>query len=880
MENKTLMRAKVNVLFAFLCLLLSSCKHAIIVHGAASVDGTVPKEDLSDFVFNSLINRSFSIWLVFFWVVACVFWMYGYNILERFRQRTMSVKVLTILSILAFFFYIGCIPQPLDSQQYGGWFAFPVAMAIGSTAVVVFAIIKRFIYKKKIQEDEHKLPSSFRRQRNLVLLAKVMVWIWCCGWVIYFVAIGVSNKPHVGAELLFRSAVASLDLFWMDIDSSILDVIKSHDVLKGMLVCVSFAAVLCLALLIMSLVMSRLMAYLHLMHISINTSQNHLYVFFGLNEPSKLLANDIYTKDPHSVIVFVENSLAGEAEQDEDKTDGWKNIVGMLTHRRKTFADAGENERRALAIASCDICSLEGENKDIWGNVGLSTIKRLLRKLSSVDGAELHVFFLSEDRDFNVRATAIIANDDLVNAPQYPSVIYCHAHRNGVNRIIEDMGIADDRRTEVRLLDSSHLAMEHLKQKAESHPVNFVKVETLEEKNPGSVSSEFVSLVMGFGETGQEAVNFLYEYGAFVDQNATPLKSFRSPFFCHVVDCNMEKIEGNFIANHPSIICKNCRGFGRHDALVKFYSYDYSSEDFYTNVLDPIAEKLNYVVVAIGDDEMNITVAVEILKYVRRQRENLDNFCIYVRAYEKGTFRHLSKIADHYNLRLSSDGCEPVQKIVLFGQNEQIYTYNLVVKDEYQECGRLYYETYRSLQIDPQNDDGPWDKRRKDVMKPNKKSTKWERMSKIRRKESQDRSNALHAHTKILLLEKAVDKDKAVGKVKAKDIAQRVLSGRMGQQASIDYPLLADNAEKKLMLNMAMCEHLRWNAAHELMGYVNNTKDHKCDERTKQHNCLKPWEELDNESNNAGYPIDYKLFDYGVVETSLKLYLTNNINHK
>ena len=141
-------------------------------------------------------------------------------------------------------------------------------------------------------------------------------------------------------------------------------------------------------------------------------------------------------------------------------------------------------------------------------------------------------------------------------------------------------------------------------------------------------------------------------------------------------------------------------------------------------------------------------------------------------------------------------------------------------------------------------------------------------MSKIRRKENQDRSNAIHAHTKILLLEKAV------GQKNAKDFAMRALSGRTGKQADIDYPQLY-GPEKQLMLNLAITEHLRWNAAHEMAGYVNNVKGHSCNERTKQHNCLKPWQELDNESDNAGYAVDFKLFDFGVVETSFKLKYTS-----
>ena len=284
-------------------------------------------------------------------------------------------------------------------------------------------------------------------------------------------------------------------------------------------------------------------------------------------------------------------------------------------------------------------------------------------------------------------------------------------------------------------------------------------------------------------------------------------------------------------------------------------------------MLGKIVQTINYVVVAIGDDETNMTAAVEILRYVRRYRKNLDDFCIYVRAYEKGTFKHLEDIKDHYNLRLSKDGKTPVEKIVLFGGNEDIYTYELVVRDQYEIDGQEYYEAYRSLQIDPDNDDGSWTERRYKILRPNEKSTKWERMSKIRRKESQDRSNAIHAKTKITLLKKTV------GEENAKDYALRALKKREGRQSTISYPNL-NYSENTLMLNLAMCEHLRWNAAHEMMGYVNNEDGHECDELRKKHNCLKPWEELDKESDAIDYIDDYKLFDYGVVETSFKLEYT------
>ena len=107
------------------------------------------------------------------------------------------------------------------------------------------------------------------------------------------------------------------------------------------------------------------------------------------------------------------------------------------------------------------------------------------------------------------------------------------------------------------------------------------------------------------------------------------------------------------------------------------------------------------------------------------------------------------------------------------------------------------------------------------------------------------------------------------------DFCNRVLGNRTGSNSGIKYAGLTSQ-ENKLMLNLAMTEHLRWMAAHEMMGYIENTQEHKCNERTKQHNCLKPWQMLDNESANAGYSVDFKLFDFGVVETTLKMILQDD----
>ena len=100
-----------------------------------------------------------------------------------------------------------------------------------------------------------------------------------------------------------------------------------------------------------------------------------------------------------------------------------------------------------------------------------------------------------------------------------------------------------------------------------------------------------------------------------------------------------------------------------------------------------------------------------------------------------------------------------------------------------------------------------------------------------------------------------------------------------------------NKAEAKLCINLARTEHLRWNASHEMMGYLSND-DTGCNEFDKTHNCLVDWQDLpivtknhnDNEikkvresENKRESPIyepyyaDYQTYDYLVVKTTFDL---------
>lgn len=101
------------------------------------------------------------------------------------------------------------------------------------------------------------------------------------------------------------------------------------------------------------------------------------------------------------------------------------------------------------------------------------------------------------------------------------------------------------------------------------------------------------------------------------------------------------------------------------------------------------------------------------------------------------------------------------------------------------------------------------------------------------------------------------------------------IAQREGGYDKIRYTYLT-SSENKVVLNLARLEHLRWTASHEMLGYVKAHDGlHTCDERTREHNCLRPWQELDDESREVTraehWDCDYKLYDFIVVDNSILL---------
>lgn len=635
------------------------------------------------------------------------------------------------------------------------------------------------------------------KTQNIKLLGGLMLLLWSLGWGLYLQAFLYYPSEHhfVNSELLLRSAIASLDLFMLDIDSNILDVIKEHEYLKGSIVFVCLLSFICTVGLLVSLVYVRLDTYIKLRFFTkVDGRHPHLYVFWGINTQTELLAMSVGKNDTEGIKVFVE-----QTKNSDDDQNGWSHLVNMLTHRRESFKKVKELNAR-LSVISSSLTSVVGVNGDVLGELYLNSLKRQIVKLKkiAVQGVvkpELHIFFLSEDEEVNIQSVAIIRRDEMIQAVSASNAkvtIYCHARYDSINSVIEDISLSSN--IQVKIVDSAHLSVELLKKKESQslYPVNFVKVE-----KDATVSTAFNSLVVGFGETGQDAVKYLYEYGAFVD-NDKKRGIRRSPFCCHVVDKQMDVIAPHYMSTHlrdphtvtgePPLI-----SFGTEDtAYVNLHNYDYREAEF-QKLLESIIRKLHYVVITIGDDMENITLAVRILKLAVREKVDMRNFKILVRSHSHILYPHIQKIADHYNKliyaelissmqeeRQSNEGINVKEPIVIFGKSEDIYSFSAIISDVIYKEAVLYYNSYNKVKVHPDSDfealsesvkrngkvcseleiDYAWKIRReKETAFKVDDSTNFASVMSVRRKEAQDIENALHRHVKRYVALKALNDD-------------------------------------------------------------------------------------------------------------------------
>ena len=550
--------------------------------------------------------------------------------------------------------------------------------------------------------------------------------------------------------------------------------------------------------------------------------EKKLHLFWGVNEASCLLAEDIRKNNEKDTIVFID--VDKEAVDNTQKKANLSYITNTITITNSEIA------RLDAINALVDHCyngpAALGGDIDVFGVLRLKTIGSIVEKSNRV-----HFYFLSDDEAQNIAGALNLQQDKTLSLKGEDDItIYVHARRDANNEVFDHYSQYDDtQRMKIKLVDSAFLSIASLKEEDRVLPVNCVDVD----KATGLVKSPFTALIVGFGGTGQEAFKFLYEYAALVGMDKK-----KSPFKCYAMDEKMNKIAGLVREKMPAI--------GENELEMIQTAAD--SDLFWEKVKSIICD-LNYVVIALNNDALGLSLAVNLFKYALKYRlDGTSKLKIMVRCYDSSSEKRMTEVVDNLNNSIGDDKIE----MVLYGQEKELYRCSTILSDETlkeaKEFNRIYEDSTLSAEEQWKKNFGNGE-----IVKiMNKKNiSRYHAIYDINRRVAQNMSNSLHNKTKLILM--GLNGGDCVDRLKH---YYDVVASR--EKSSIRYKM-ANEADAELLWNMALVEHERWIASHKLMGYTYGEKDNY---EQKHHHCICPLDELDEMTQS---------YDCNVVDTTIKM---------
>lgn len=734
---------------------------------------------------------------------------------------------------------------PYDEAHAGQadpFFAFVSILCIVAAAKTLLLVLLHA--KDCFGRDKARFELSVSR-RNVLLWAAMTGW--ALAFLCYFVGMYAGGTQKSLLAVLLRPALMASKMFvLLDALGEIAAPFKQNGLFMGFYAFVKLYVLAITSTTFIGLVWLRLAGYLGVHFTS--SRGKRLFVFFGLDESCQLLAKDIARNVPEDqrILLFVDRREANKEPASFLSVTGF---VSLFSHKREAFETA--HDQNALLLISYTPL----ENSEVTGksieNLGLKELKRL-----SAEADEVMMFFLSADEEANTRGASNMRTILGREMPQKQFHLFVAAE-DGPQ--MWSLGTTDGSgNVETTGLDTRLMSVQTLLKDVESQPVNFVEIDT----STASVSSNFESMVIGFGRMGQEMVKVLYEFGAFLDNRCQATDcgaTFRSPFHCTVVDPQMGRLQKHFAEKYPAMTeaCNFAQQANQSsyapnsaDPLLAFHTATPCDNSLIT-LLEEKLPHMNYIVLALEDDHQNMAVLTCLMNMLMRIRgRNLHRLHIFIKDGERKESATLHRMAAYYNQVCT--GGQPI--VTVFGGLESLMTYDLVVGEHMQKSARQFYEEYCAATN--QDDAMTWDVRHRlgyGLIKSGN-ATLWEQHRKVRRQELQEMHNHLHIYTK-----------------------KRLVTSQ-GNMAVPTNEMSQGWTETKQFLNLSRTEHLRWVASHEAMGYSAPSGSHQiwCDEMTMTHHCLTTWEALPQLSaqfnqQHPGSQVDYQDLDSVVVKVSLGL---------
>ena len=686
----------------------------------------------------------------------------------------------------------------LNSCSHEVFFNWLDGLNILVTLLAFVFLISIFIPKVKITLFRHLKIQAFV--------------IWVCGVVLYMVGFNEHGSAASNIALLLRSCLSSMEMFVSHSDLiEVKDELHGNPTYMAVFALTHFCAVAISAIFILRLFGFRLLSWVKLVGAYMCSwlrKDCNYYVMFGINSNTVALAKSISknkSKERHCII-FINMPQKGHGHaatrfsfshffhSDSNGID--KYLEDIEEMGALLFISSRSFENPILGNKTDDVFKVFKTLDFSWA-VRIP-LQKLLRnsatgKYRNRNKSKVEYFFLSDEEKENLQAVTVLQTIQKKEIDHKYSSFYCYCHaRKSQNNtsMLNEGKLA----FMVHIIDTSNLAVQNLKREKDYHPINFVE----KDLNAGTVRAAFTGMVIGFGETGRDAFRFLYEFSSFTKDN----QGNPSAKKIHIIDKDIDELKAEFLTEAPAL---------RNKSEIDWWNAQSTHSAAFWDKLKSIIQNLNYIVISIKDDEEAVGIATSIFEYAYRYRDNFNRFKIFVRLRNSMREDFLRKHKEFFNI------------IVPFGSVRDAFSYDTINKDVLEKAAKRFKYRYDKLYgakfdaIENGNEeeyaDEAWLKRRKVYLEEIDAVKRKESEIKIWYQEEQDRSNVWHINTKIALVNEDVTPES-----------------------------LQLDSNKQLLRNLSDCEHLRWNAKMELLGFESATKEDikKAEEKSKDKQ-RNPW---------------------------------------
>ena len=667
-------------------------------------------------------------------------------------------------------------------------------------------------------------------------IRRVALLVFLSGFVIYFIGFR-SGHETVGTQLswyasFFRPLLSSMEMFAFHSDLIEVGEPCHHNVVYMTVFSVIHfaAAAVSFAVAINYLGVRFRSAWRWRKVNATKQLKGDVHVFLGINEISLGLAHDIHKHSPLDTIIFInapeDNSSQGML--------GFASIFNVFSLRREIMAyiDRMDGIIRQTRVP---IQFLKGNN--VIEQLGLD---RVFNKTKE----HISFYLLYEDQIQNLAKNIKLRSDEYFNGNMSKkSYIYCRSTSGKLNG-----GTAFEYNSrygvETVLVDAAQLAIKNMMFNIATHPANYVDFDS----KTGMAKTDFHCMIIGFGETGQEAFKFLYEHAQFV----YPAGNEAKHIVFHIIDPKADQKKGFFEMRYPCLSQKN--DLSALHVEIQWHNHSAGDGRFW-DLMNSMKDELNYTVIATGSDNRNIAIAYDLGEYALRWRKRrLENFAIVVRSYNQMNESRYDELA-----QLCVDDENPKQVVQVIGKMSESFTHQYVWKSHLEKEAAIFSATFTKnfgkdfadIQICKEQEayDHWWSRH------ANAKGNPIE-YANLKRIEQQDFSDAFHIYTKL----------KAIG----------ILNREHDQQGAENLKLLKqcknlhDLEQLPFFATLLHMEHERCLASHECLGYTPMSLDdfkaqqgkNECDVIRHKSLNLVAWDKLNQlpapEWLSAIVPEEYK----------------------